>query len=349
MARAGINKVHVLQARDALLAKGVNPSIDALRTELGNTGSRSTIHRYLREIEDERGVRLDDEALLSVTLKELVGRLAIQLRDEAQAIVSEAAVKHDAAAALWTTRESTLKAQLQAAEENQQASKVALDQTRASLDEANSQLQQERVQAQRLIQHNADLQERLAENEKHRQSLEEKHQHARESLDHYRQSVKEQREQDQRRHEEQVQQLQSELRRTNEALMVKQHDITQLNNDNARLSSEIGAAQKHLSLVQTDYRVAQDAIGTWRDKATQLETQLGAAVQRQQELQNDLDDFKRQLQEKVDQYQHSTVSIVKAEMLLTAQEKTILDLQARLQNTSLAQHPDERSSPAHNG
>ncbi len=54
MARAGIYKSEVLRARDKLLATGRNPSIDAVREELG-TGSKTTIHRYLKEIEEEEG------------------------------------------------------------------------------------------------------------------------------------------------------------------------------------------------------------------------------------------------------------------------------------------------------
>ena len=46
MARAGIYKSEVLRARDKLLAAGRNPSIDAVREELGS-GSKTTIHRYL--------------------------------------------------------------------------------------------------------------------------------------------------------------------------------------------------------------------------------------------------------------------------------------------------------------
>jgi len=51
MARGGINKAVVLKARQSLLAKGTHPSIDAVRVELGNTGSKTTIARYLKEIE----------------------------------------------------------------------------------------------------------------------------------------------------------------------------------------------------------------------------------------------------------------------------------------------------------
>lgn len=48
MARGGINLAVVKIAREALLARGVHPSIDAVRVELGNTGSKSTIQRYLK-------------------------------------------------------------------------------------------------------------------------------------------------------------------------------------------------------------------------------------------------------------------------------------------------------------
>lgn len=77
MARGGINKALVKQAREAVLNKGQNPSIDAVRVELGNTGSKSTIHRYLREVEEESSARLDDEALLSQPIKELIDRKSV--------------------------------------------------------------------------------------------------------------------------------------------------------------------------------------------------------------------------------------------------------------------------------
>ena len=53
MARGGINKIVVQAARLAILARGENPSIDAIRIELGNTGSKTTIHRYLKELDAE--------------------------------------------------------------------------------------------------------------------------------------------------------------------------------------------------------------------------------------------------------------------------------------------------------
>ena len=55
VARGSIYRTEVVRARDNLRARGINPSLDAIRVELGNTGSKSTIHRLLREIEEEEG------------------------------------------------------------------------------------------------------------------------------------------------------------------------------------------------------------------------------------------------------------------------------------------------------
>ena len=43
MARAGLYKGDVQKARDALLAQGKKPSVDAVRVALGNTGSKSFV------------------------------------------------------------------------------------------------------------------------------------------------------------------------------------------------------------------------------------------------------------------------------------------------------------------
>jgi hypothetical protein len=53
MARAGLSRIDIKRARDSLLAQGQHPSIDAIRIALGNTGSKTTIHRYLKELEEE--------------------------------------------------------------------------------------------------------------------------------------------------------------------------------------------------------------------------------------------------------------------------------------------------------
>lgn len=122
-----------------------------------------------------------------------------------------------------------------------------------------------------------DLKERLAENEIHRQSLEEKHNHARDALEHYRSSVKEQRDQDIRRHEQQVQQLQAELRHLQQSLVLKQNEVTQLNQDGARLVAELTQAQKSLYEEKNQSRKTQTELEAQRaiaQRTAQLEAQL---------------------------------------------------------------------------
>lgn len=76
MARGGINKAAVQKARTALLARGEHPSIDAVRIELGNTGSKTTIHRYLKGLEAADQGRSNAPMPLSGQLANLVAQLA---------------------------------------------------------------------------------------------------------------------------------------------------------------------------------------------------------------------------------------------------------------------------------
>src|SRR5690606_10244394 len=105
MARGGINKVVVQQARQALLARGEHPSIDAVRIELGNTGSKTTIHRYLKELEGQQSAAPLNTPTLSAQLSSLVEQLAGQLEEEGQARI-------DAVEAAFAEEREQLQAQL---------------------------------------------------------------------------------------------------------------------------------------------------------------------------------------------------------------------------------------------
>jgi len=74
MARGGLYKSDIQKARDALRAQGKHPSVDAVRVALGNTGSKTTIHRYLKELEEEDGQGVGAKVAVSEALQDLVGR-----------------------------------------------------------------------------------------------------------------------------------------------------------------------------------------------------------------------------------------------------------------------------------
>lgn len=297
MARAGLNKHLVQQARDAIQARGQHPSLDAVRIELGNTGSKTTIHRYLKELEAEEGTRLDDMGLLSETLKGMVSRLAARLHEEAQAIVEESRAQHAAQIGQMQVSIQELQTALARSQEDclNTTSRLTTEQQNHHIVLAT--LEHERIRSQRLEEQVRGLEVRLQEGEAHRQSLEEKHQHAREALEHYRQSVKEQRDQDQRRHETQLQQVQAEQRTLQQTLITKQTETTQLNRDNERLVTELRDAQR---LSHQQERLAAQlelALKTTQASLAQIEGLVNAsrqdAVTLQAELQTSMADGQR--------------------------------------------------------
>ena len=255
MARSGLYKSDIQKARDRLLAQGKHPSVDAVRVELGNTGSKSTIHRYLKELEEEEGQGLGAKVAVSDALQDLIGRLAGRLHEEADAVVTQAQQRFEVqlqerTQALEQQQQegAALSTQLQRTDGVLQAEIIDHTATRQALAEATLLIGQLEERA-------AGLVTRLAENEAHARSLEEKHQHAREALEHYRTSVKEQREQEQRRHEHQVQELQVSLRQANETLTSKNHELLQLNRDNGQW------LERHTRLEQELAQVRQAAAG----------------------------------------------------------------------------------------
>jgi chromosome segregation ATPase len=242
MARTGLYKSDVRKARDSLLAQSIYPSVDAVRVALGNTGSKTTIHKYLRELDEEEGSVARKNSVSDAVL-DLAERLAARLQDEADArvanIVADYAEKESGRAAL----EHQLKQELADAKARAQQLEAGIH----AETEAHAATRQAQ-QAEAIARHTAEqqisgLKERLAENEAHRLSLEDKHNHARQALEHYRQAAKEQREQEQRRHEHQVQQLQAELRQAQQAALVKQEEVTKLNQEGAKLVADLSHAR----------------------------------------------------------------------------------------------------------
>jgi chromosome segregation ATPase len=250
MARGGINKAVVQKARTALLARGEHPSIDAVRIELGNTGSKTTIHRYLKELEESDHGRGTAPALLSDHLANLVAQLAAQLQDEARAAVAQEREQLVQERRGYLERIHQLESRSQQLESHGAGLTEQLQVAQQGLQQEQQLRQLAEVEVARLQQAERDQEARLQDRDGQIRSLEETHQHARDALEHYRQASKDQREQDQRRNESQVQQLQLELRQLQQTLIIKQDELTQLNRDNARLLTEARQQQKDVQALE---------------------------------------------------------------------------------------------------
>lgn len=246
MARTGLFKSDVKRARDAVIAAGRHPSLDAVRIALGNTGSKTTIHKYLRELETEEGGAAQGQSL-SEELQALVAGLAGRLRDEADSRIAAAQAECDAQLQRQKESGQTLEQALLASQARERDLERRLAEAHSHAAGMLDQLQHETIARHTAEQRATDLTERLAENEAHRQSLEDKHAHARDALEHYRLAAKEQRDQEQRRHEHQLQQLQADIRQLQQTQAGKQEELMRLNQEGARLVSDLLHTRQALS------------------------------------------------------------------------------------------------------
>ncbi|WP_258041195.1 DNA-binding protein [Pseudomonas syringae] len=89
MARGGVNLAVVQKARNSLLMRGVYPSIDAVRVEIGNTGSKTTIARYLKQLETP-GPDATTRDRMSGALRGVVENLLDQVQEEGNQVFLEA-------------------------------------------------------------------------------------------------------------------------------------------------------------------------------------------------------------------------------------------------------------------
>ena len=300
MARAGVYRTDVEKARRALLAKGKHPSIDLVRAELGNTGSRSTIHRYLKEIEADETASAGAKPSITDALQDLVGRLAEQLHQDADARIAEhreasdARVREHAEAAQAAHQEAaTLRDSLQRNE-------AALAAERTAHQDTTTQLQKARVQLAQLEERVAGQEQRSREQEAHLRSLEDKHQHARDALDHFRTQAQEQRAREQRQHEQALQALQVELRQAADQVTAKNADLLRLNRDNGRLLEQATHLQQTLAAAEHEHRKATQELETLRPLPAQvqsLEQRAAKAMADAEGLQSRLDYALSQLEQ----------------------------------------------------
>ena len=93
MARSGLSKSQVKSTRAQLIAEGRYPSVDAVRLALGNTGSKSTIHKYLKELDNEDGEgaapRDDSARQLHELVEQLADKLHLQAEQRMRALRAE--------------------------------------------------------------------------------------------------------------------------------------------------------------------------------------------------------------------------------------------------------------------
>ncbi len=345
MARAGIYKSEVVRARNNLLATGRYPSIDAIRGELGNTGSKGTIHRYLKEIEEEEGGSTGTQVAVSEAIQDLAARLAERLHEEADQRMAALTDKHKAEIAALNNTITALRHEVESfrSQSERQALELAAEKTAHA--ETLAALQEERIVRAQMTQRIQDMEGQLAKDEAHRVSLEEKHQHAREALEHFRTAAKEQREQDQRQFEQQIQFLQGELRAAKETVNAKQQELIRSHQDNARLSSEQGHLRSELHRLETEVRplrTALEKLAVSELKNQQMEEHLAQTTAR-------VDELLVENQSCAEKLQDANQTGLRLETELTAAKAVLASHEQILQKLTISQTPATKSAGQRKG
>jgi chromosome segregation ATPase len=238
MARGGINKALVQEAKARLLAQGKHPSIDAVRVALGNTGSKTTISHYLKELDGTGANPALGLNRLTAPLAQTVTVLAEQLLAEADEVIQQARDRYAA-------RETTLTQHLHDAEAKGRELEKHLRTLQQQLKDLTKASQQ---QATELVDTHKHLGETCAKVQEQGTQLTEKqtqinelnahYQHAREGLEHFRQHSQDARDVLLAQHEHEVQLLTGQWRAQTHLLGEKQQALVDLHRDNARLIEE---------------------------------------------------------------------------------------------------------------
>ena len=325
MARAGIYKSDVLQARNRLVKNGRHPSIDAIRIELGNTGSKGTIHRYLKEIEEEES-GTTSQVKASEAIQDLVLRLAERLELEAKEGLVAAEARHAARLAEQQVALDQRQQELTAVRTQLGQVETALAQEKVLRRDASDQVTRLNLEVTQLTAHGEGLQQRLTEAQAHGLSLEEQRRHAHSALEHFRAAAKEQREREQRQHEQQVQYLQTELTKANASLADKAIEIRTAAQEKLETLSQLQGARSEARQLEERLRELKPLKEQLASQA-QIVEQLRAQASQQAERVDEL----RTRNQALEQRNTQLVSEVAAANAATAaKEQLVASVLARL-------------------
>jgi DNA repair exonuclease SbcCD ATPase subunit len=259
MARAGVTKGEVQRARLALIKAGRHPSIDAIRIELGNTGSKATIFRHLKDIEADEGGAGVPQGSISDELLAFVTNLAGRMEFEAQERFD--ALKAGHAEEVRGLREQLEKARGEARSSRAETerSQVELSTERSARQRVEAELAALRLEHGQLTTQLQGAQEQIRAAQAQVASLEEKHTHAREALEHFRNASREQRDREARQYEQQLQYLQREAASAAEALTAKQTEVRTALQEKADALALLTAARAERRYVDEQLRELKPA------------------------------------------------------------------------------------------
>lgn len=331
MARHGLSKQEIQKVRDTLIAQGQHPTVDAVRIALGNTGSKTTIHKYLKELEYVEPKDEVQQISISETIENLIHQLATQLQSEATIEVEKMRQIFDEQEHKYKNSIIELQHKIEILTSELSVSQANFDQESKTHQETKTALQEKQLENALLIQQVLGLKEEVNTHQHFQKSLEEKHQHAQNALEHYRESVKVQREQELRKHDQQLQHLQADINILRQNLVVKQEEVTALKIKQQASDTAIELAQKqYAELTHIHQTLSEQHHQT--DKAWSLSQQY--VTQQQQTIQALKEKLETSIEQKEEfkkQYIEVQIALSAKNAELQAQSKLIESLNVLIQ------------------
>lgn len=293
MARSGITLHNVEQAKQALLARGERVSIDSVRAELGHTGSKSTIHKHLKHLEDAQD-ESQKQVLLSDELQQLLHHVAARLTKEANATLDEKTVLFEQGIQDKDEQIAQFKTQIDALtvlNQEQRDDTDTLREENKSLRTKNNKSQQELELYHQQIK---AFEQQLETMQQHNRSLEEKHHDARQALSHYRDAIAQQRERENEQHEQECALLRQSSHKTQQALTAKQtaladaqHSIDTLKSELVIIRNELEARITSENASRTQCQLQLNTIEELNKAHTLLKAEFSHLEKRSRELETD--------------------------------------------------------------
>lgn len=245
-----INQAQVSNAADQLVRDGVSPTIDNLRRALGDTGSRTTIQKYLAEWQLSRGLEKGGDSAVEKALMDAVRPLATRLKMDAAVRVSQ--MERDIARnkSIWFEKDKERDAELElarsdAAQKDQQVGdlKGAVSELEAVIADKTDQLKESHYEIKAL----KEIQNALKDNEV---TLKKAAQNAVQNLERFEQASKDATRELADRHAEESQRLHVRIERMSESLQHSKGEafqtaeaLRQMSSDLTRAGNELRASQ----------------------------------------------------------------------------------------------------------
>lgn len=290
MARGGINKALVQDACAILRGRGQYPSIDAVRVQLGNTGSKTTIARYLKELQSQPTAALPSvKERISTPILNVIDELTRQLQAETEQVVAQARAEHAQEQARQDAEMQRLQHALQLQTEQTADLQTQVTSAHTLNQQTLNELTEQAVQVHQMHADNHGLLIRVQEKDAQIAQLTAQHAQTRLNLEHYRDQSQTVREQLLRQHEHQLQLLNGELRSLQGQLTISQEALILLNRDNEGLIQQLTTKQQQAHQLDKQLRALTERHDQLR---AQQEQQRGINLL----LSNQLGETQKQLQ-----------------------------------------------------